>query len=76
MYDMRMYAATVRMLSRRRFAPSCVCMHAHLRFYCARVIYTSVSQRGPSGPQAGLWIFEMGLEFSLGLEWAPRKMYG
>jgi len=21
---------------------------------------------GPSGPQVGLWIFEMGLEFSLG----------
>jgi len=38
--------------------------------------YISVSQRGPSGPQVGLRIFKKGLEFSLGLQWAPRKMYG
>jgi len=39
-------------------------------------IQISASQSGPSGPQVGLWIFEMGLKFSLGLQWTPRKMYG
>jgi len=34
---MRMYAAIVCVLSRQRFAPSCVCTHAHVCCYCAGV---------------------------------------
>jgi len=36
---MRMYPATVRVLSRQRFAPSCVCMHSHVHCFCAPVIW-------------------------------------
>jgi len=35
---MSMYTATVCMLSRQRFAPSCVCMHVHTCCYYAFVI--------------------------------------